>query len=139
MKLSLIVGIIIAVLLYHFVPSFQKNNTPSHVIAAIDYHNKAAAVGNKPGGLILPESDWIVIIDYYKKALAEAEQAGIADMNKHYPGFGDHFRDEFIEGLRLIISNDGTLAKTPSLLRGQLLESKFGDWYSANHDAMRKR
>jgi len=56
MRLLFIVGIVIAVVVYHFFPLSGAKNSASHVIAAINYHNKAASVGNKPG-LIIPESD----------------------------------------------------------------------------------
>jgi hypothetical protein len=67
--------------------------------------------------------------------LDEAQQADIADMNSHYPGFGDHFRDEFIEGLQLILNND-EISKASAFLRGQELMFRFGDWYEANFDAI---
>jgi hypothetical protein len=85
----------------------------------------------------MSKSDWDAITDYNKKALGEAEQADIADMNRHYPGFGDHFRDEFIEDLRLIINNDQGMTQAAPYLYSQLLVNNFGDWYVANFDAMR--
>jgi hypothetical protein len=115
--------------------------TAAHVKAAIEYHNKAAEV-LKPGEnsiQVVPRSDREAIADYDAKALAEAEQADIAAMNRHHPGYGDHFRDEFIEGLRLIVENQrsGTAASAFSSVRGQMLVDKFGDWYVANVDAIR--
>jgi hypothetical protein len=137
MRLLLIVGIVIAAAVYYFLPSSHRNPA-THVIAAIDYHNKSAATLNNSGTAIsvILQSDWEVITNYNKKALAEAEQADIANMNRYYPGFGDHFRDEFIAGLKLIIDSDNSMQKMPAFLRGQMLESNFGDWYTANHDAM---
>jgi hypothetical protein len=110
----------------------DERTSADHVIAALGYHNKAASIANKPGFVVSP-SDWDTIVSYDKRALAEAEQADIGDMNKYHPGFGDHFRDEFIEGLKLIISNsDKGLEQTAPFLRGQVLLNKFGDWYIEN-------
>ena len=67
-----------------------------HVSKAIDYANKATAIINKGGAYeIVSQSDIDAIIGYYKKALQEAEQADIESMNRHYQGFGDHFKDRF--------------------------------------------
>src|ERR1700730_16261078 len=98
MRLLFIAGIIIAVIVYHFFPlSAGSKNSASHVIAAINFHNKAALIVNKPG-LIISAADHMTMQDFNKQALAEAEQADITEMNRYYPGFGDHFRDEFIQG-----------------------------------------
>ena len=55
-------------------------------------------------------------------------------MNKWYPGYGDHFRDEFIKGLNLVVENSNTLTSLTAnaYLQGQLLMNNFGDWYIAN-------
>lgn len=110
-----------------------------HVSAAIQFHNQAASITSKIGPIIstISTQDAKSIIDLDKKALAEAKLADIADMNKRYPGFGDHFRDEFIAGLNLFI-NGFEVGDGVATLRGQILESQFGDWYQANVDGIRK-
>ena len=127
----------------HASPFSSPKGSAAHVSAAINYHTSAAAMGNKAEGMEListiPESDWQTMISYYRKALHEAQQADIADMNGDYPGFGDHFRDEFIEGLKLILDNDAGLARVPAFTRGQILMHRFGDWYEANFDAIRHK
>lgn len=118
-------------------------NSAAHVKAAIDYRNKAAAIGNRIGAggavVIMPQSDYDAIMYYDSKALAEAEQANIADMNDDYPEFGDHFRDEFIEGLRMITSHEHDNHSTTPFIQGQLLVEMFGDWYGAHLDAIRHK
>jgi len=92
------------------------------------YHNQAAKIVNK-GGMIMSAEDANQILELYKKALAEADQADIAEMNKYHPGFGDHFRDEFIAGLRLIVNSPNA---TIQQMRGQALRDRFGEWYQGN-------
>jgi hypothetical protein len=127
MRIIALIGVLIALVAY-FVWPHDGGSSASHVKAAIEYHNEAARIGNKPG-LIMASADAKQRLELYRKALAEAEQANIADMNKYHPGFGDHFRDEFIAGLRLIVNNyDSPVPQ----LQGQALEDRFGEWYQAN-------
>lgn len=118
----------------------SKGSSTAHFIAAINYHNQAAQISNKlcetNVTCTISPSDWDTIIGYDKKALVEAEQADIVDMNKHYPGFGDHFRDEFIHGLKMFIENDNWTTVGP-FLAGQMLMDNFGDWYAKNFEAIR--
>jgi hypothetical protein len=86
---------------------------------------------------VVSPADWIAIYDYDQKALSEAEQVNISDLNTHYPGFGDHFKDEFTEGLRLIVGSGRNSSDAPAFIRGQLLVHQFGDWYEAHEDAVR--
>ena len=123
--------------------SFSSNDSASHVISAIDYHNEAAAIENKAGDTggvgVISSTDWKTIYRYDEKALDEAQKADISDMNRYYPGFGDHFKNEFIEGMRIIIKNANNPQHISELIRGQVLLDRFGDWYEANESAMRSR
>jgi len=77
-----------------------RNETSAHVIAAINYYVKSMHIVKKYDGISakITESDWKKIIDLERNSLAEAEQADIDQMNRSYPGFGNHFREEFIKG-----------------------------------------
>jgi len=117
---------------------FSPSSGPvSHVSKAIDYANKVTAIINKGGAYQqIPQKDIDAIIDYYKKALQEAEQADIASMNRHYPGFGDHFRDEFIQGLHMFISSHETSDAMLSFTSQAMLD-RWGNWFSENIDGIR--
>ena len=82
--------------------------------------------------------DWDRIVDLNRKALKEAEQADIGGMNRYYPAFGDHFRDEFIRGIRLTIDNDKGWTQATPFIQGQLLVDRFGVWYRSNYPIMQK-
>jgi len=117
---------------------FSPSSGPvSHVSKAIDYANKVTAIINKGGAYQqIPQKDIDAIIDYYKKALQEAEQADIASMNRRYPGFGDHFRDEFIQGLHMFISSHETSDAMLSFTSQAMLD-RWGNWFSENIDGIR--
>ncbi|HTV30320.1 MAG TPA: hypothetical protein VMF32_21395 [Xanthobacteraceae bacterium] len=125
-RLVLLVCLGAGILLAAYLSPFSSpKDSAAHLTAAINYHNRAAAIANKAGDMgsigTIPESDWQAIVSYDRKASNEAQQADIADMNRHYAGFGDHFRDEFIEGLKLILNNSDGISKAPAFLRGQIL------------------
>ena len=132
------VGIIVAL---YWSPLLWSKHSASHVIAAINYHNEEAAIANKSCGIgavcVMSPADWNAVYSYDEKALSEARQADISDLNRHYPGFGDHFKNEFIEGLTLIVENGNNSAKGPEFIKGQFLVHRFGDWFEANEDAIR--
>jgi hypothetical protein len=121
----------------------QSKDPAAPIIAAIGYHNNAAAIANNAGGTgavkTISQADWKAIASYDKKALDEAQQVDISEMNSYYPGFGDHFKNEFFEGLRLIVDNGNEVANAPAFLKGQILVDRFGDWYEANANAIRNR
>lgn len=117
---------------------FNSDGTASHIIKSLDYANKATVVINKVGpNQQISQADMEQIINYYKKALAESKKANIEWMNQHYPGFGDHYRSEFMRGLELFIQsyekNDAIDA-----LASQALLKQWGDWYQANIDDIKR-
>jgi hypothetical protein len=134
------IGILVA---RYWSPLTPSKNSASHVSAAVTYHNKAAAIANKSGGTgvvsVVSASDWSAIYSYDERALREAQQADISDMNRYYPSYGDHFKNEFIEGLKLIVESGNNSANAPDFIRGQILEHRFGDWFEANEDAIRNK
>ncbi len=115
----------------------KSDGTVSHVSKAIDYRNKATAIINKGGPhQKISLADMEEIIGYYKKALAEAKKADIETMNKHYLGFGDHFRSEFIKGLEHFLQSYEKSDMVASIASQALLD-KFGNWYQANVNGIR--
>jgi hypothetical protein len=62
-------------------------------------------------------------------------------MNKWVPGYGDHFRDQFIKGLRIVIdhSQNATPESVAVYLHGQLMMNEFGDWYTSNLNVIREK
>jgi len=122
-------------------PKQQPGETVQHVMAALNWHNKAAEITNRTNAQGLDvhsvsNEDYAAVLDYNQKTLSEAELADIANMNQWLGGFGDHWRDEFILGEKAVIAglkgNGSARAQA-----GVALMSKFGDWYEEHLDAIR--
>lgn len=117
-----------------------RGKTASHVMKAIDYGNQAGVIvgGKDKEYSIMPKDEADVMFKSYANALAEAEMADIALMNKHFPGFGDHFEQEFIKGLKIILDShkSGDVKKA---LTGQYHIIQWTKWYDGNSDEIRKR
>lgn len=121
----------------YFVFFSPSGGSVSHISKAIEFANKATAIINKGEPYQqIPQTDINAIIDYYKKALQEAEQADIASMNRHYARFGDHFRDEFMQGLHMLIKSHEAGDAMLSIASQAMLD-RWSNWYSANFDEIR--
>jgi hypothetical protein len=119
-------------------PPSPTQEDAAHALAAIKFHLEALKI-EKAAGPAMPNEDWVMILSLEKRALSEAEQSDVSRMNSWYPEFGDHFKNEFIDGLRLIIDNAqiGTASSRTSITHGELLVDSFGDWYRSNLDGIR--
>jgi hypothetical protein len=114
-----------------------ERETTGHVYAALNWQNKAAEIMKRTSGQhTVSKEDYEMVLDYKEKALAEAELADLANMNQWLDSFGDHWRDEFIAGDRIVIAglkgNDMTRAAA-----GVELMNEFGDWYEQHLNAIR--
>jgi len=121
----------------YFVFFSPSGSSLSHFSKAIAYSNKATVIINKGRPYQqISQTDIDTIIYYYKKALQEAEQADIASMNRHYVGFGDHFREEFIQGLHMFIKSHENSDAMLSITSQAMLD-RWSNWYRANIDGIR--
>jgi len=116
----------------------SRHTATSPVAAAIKYHNRAAEILNRHHEAIgiVDDGEMQSILRYYELALASAKQAHIDDMDRAYPGFGTHFRDEFEHGLELYVDNYNAAdeAGRQKFMQAQVLIDQWGDWYSDNYD-----
>jgi hypothetical protein len=120
--------------IWPYIVFFEKRGTVSHFNNAIKYSNKATAIINKGGAnQLISQADMEEIISCYKQALTEAKKTDVESMNQHYPGFGDHFKSEFMEGLELYIKSSESGDVMTSLSSQELLD-KWGNWFDANRD-----
>ena len=118
--------------------SCAKSNI-QHFSQSIVYSNQATQLINMGESfeLISPEQ-MDEIVEYKRKAFKEARLVEIEDLNRHYPDFGNHYRDELIKGLELFIEgfeNNDNL----KILAGQMLDEKWGVWYEDNIEAIKRR
>ena len=119
--------------------SYRKALTVQHFFQSQSYALDAEDAFDKgvpKSGKLIVSIDQGVIDEAMrlkKLALAEAAKVSIEELNDRYPGFGDHYRDEFIEGLTTEVRGYER-NETLTDLRGQFLLHNWGKWYMANRE-----
>ena len=111
----------------------------SHFTKSLEYAIKSTEIANKNDGLYIKgdDSDMKLHIDLKRKALKEARKVDIEKLNKDHPNLGNHFRDEYMEGLHLYIKGYDEKGNK-DLIKGQILFDNWGIWYIANFDNIRE-
>jgi hypothetical protein len=118
---------------YEKLPNRTYSNI-EHFIKSLDYANEATKFINQGQSYELVSDDDIKkCIDLYRKALTEAKFVDVDKLNAHHPNFGNHFRDEYLQGLQLLIDSYDK-HQDQDFINAQLLLNKWGVWYSANLD-----
>ena len=113
---------------------FDSSILPNNLIDSINYVNEANKIINKVDDFtIVDPEDMDQVIDLYKKAIEEAVLVDINQLNNRLNNFGNHYRDEFIKGLKLIVEGYEKHDNT-KYMNGSLLLYKWGEWYTANID-----
>ena len=133
----LVVVSIILIPIYVFGNSSLNQNT-NHLFSSIDFSNKATAIINQSEPIdTLDYKSMEKIMGYKNQALAEAKKVDIEMLNQRLDGFGDHFNEEFMKGLEIII--EGYETNDPEkFLQGQILDDKWGVWYSNNIERIKE-
>lgn len=113
---------------------FKSSNLPNHLIASLNYANEANKIINKGDAFTLVDTEEMEqIIDLHKKAIEEAVLVDINQLNNRLNNFGNHYRDEFIKGLELIVEGYEK-HDNRKYMDGSLLLYKWGEWYTVNID-----
>ena len=87
----------------------EVDKTIEHLSLSVNYENKAIAIINKGSShSIMSIEDSEKMIEYFKKALEEANQVDTEILNLLYPSWGDRYKNEYINGLKLIIMGNET-------------------------------
>jgi hypothetical protein len=122
----------------YFVFFDKPSSNLSHFIKSINYSNEAAKLSNqgKPFESV-DKADMKKFIDLKKKALEEAKLVNIEQLNRDHPNFGNHYRDEFMKGLRLLIEGYEK-EDNGKIIEASILFDRWGDWYSSNLENIRK-
>ena len=114
------------------------SNNVGYFSNSIDLANQATRIANEGSAFELISRDDIrAMTNYYKQALKEAHKVDIEKLNQHYAGFGNHYRDEFIRGVKLFVEGFEQ-ENSKKFLESQILLDHWGTWYSNNIDEIRK-
>lgn len=109
----------------------DKTRIIKSINSSISVHN--ILKNNNP----LSDEDKERVIMHLKKALNEAEQVNIADIDHQVTGFAAHYKDEFIEGVKLLIDGFED-SHTGKSLKGAVLMEKWARWNRDNRKELGK-
>ncbi len=120
--------------------------TSYHFNSSIHCSNEAARIISTGEGLIktMSAEDYARKVERERAALREAQKVDIALLNERYPTFGDQYRDLFIKGMTKLIEGHETpddrmlIEGNWKMLQGHRLLDQWGDWYTANRDAIQR-
>jgi hypothetical protein len=112
-----------------------RGKAAAHVMKALDYANQAVILVNKESP-IMQKGESNEMFNLYARSLHEAKMVDIALMNKHFPGFGDHFEQEFIKGLEMILVSQKSW-NGEKALNGQVLITQWTKWFNIHLDEIR--
>ncbi len=115
-----------------------SNDTIEHYSKSINFANQATKISNTGEAYQqISEGEMGAMTDNYQLALAEARQVDTNKLNSMYSGLGDHYKNEFIAGIEMFI-NGFEKSDSDQFLQGQMLLSRWGDWYNQNREEIRK-
>lgn len=77
------------------------------------------------------------MVTLWEKAIEEAEKVNVDNINVYIPDFGEHYKGEFIKGLKLLIEGFKG-SDDVKKLQGAFLMDKWGIWNNKNRDIYRK-
>lgn len=118
-----------AITLFFFIGCSKESDSVEHLKKSQEYVEQANKVIYKgPDFNDINEEHCKEQITLLKKALQEAMLVDIKDLNNLYVTWGDHFKDEYIEGVKLIIEGFET-HDINKYLKGQNLYNSYSEWY----------
>lgn len=117
----------------------SKDDSITHLNKSIDLTNEGTKILNQVTAFtLMSDNQMKQYINFLKDALIEGDQVNIEKLNKDHPNFGNHFRDEYIKGIKSLISGY-ELKRDQNFVQGQLLLDSWGNWYSANFENIKSR
>ena len=103
MRRSIILTFILIPLNFSFA-QIQKESNITHFIKSINYANSGNELNNQRQPFsIIDNNEMKKSIELYRKAFEEGKLVNIDILNKDHPNFGNHFRDDYLKGLQLLI------------------------------------
>jgi len=108
----------------------RLKETIQHLSNSVDYDNKATGIINNGGAFsTMSVEDSEKMTEFLKKSLKEASLVDTELLNSKYPNWGNKYRNEYIEGLKLFIKGHENINAQYSI-EGQRKMSLYKDWFS---------
>jgi len=115
-------------------PPSRIESSKKHLVNAINASIKAFDI-LRNGKFDDDEKEKLII--QFKNGLAEATMVAIKEIDSQVPGFELHFKNEFINGMQLLIEGYEE-PDTAKKLNGGLLMDKWGKWNNENNTSLGK-
>lgn len=131
-------AIILLVVVLPLVPSLKhahskQDSTVKYFMQSIKKEQEAVKIRNAEGAYTTIGKKKIhTILDKSQDALDKATLVDINNLNHLYNHLGDHYKNEFMKGLKLFI-NGANQKASAQFIRGQSLLFQWQDWFSKNY------
>jgi hypothetical protein len=106
---------------------------------SIDLSNSATIILNKIGdeNRQWTAEEYLQVLEHQKDSLSKAVLVDIEKLNKDYKDFGNQYKNNFINGLELMIAG-WEERDNDKLMQGQILDDKWENWYTDNINNIKK-
>lgn len=130
-------GLLVAALLFLIAcePAWteaEKQNA-QYIHLAFRESQAATHLSNTVSGLVMAEDFTRIWRKHLNRAYEYAQIVDDGVLDKVHPEMRDHWRAEFLEGLRLRLLNAEPPHNPGAEIKGQALHDQFGDWWNANN------
>jgi hypothetical protein len=116
----------------------EQRQNAERVIRALEERNEATRLSNNVGPGPGERNKYIPIIAHMRQAYDHATVVEDEVLTKIHPDLKEHWKGEFIAGLRLRLSNlEGNTGDTAAEMRGSALLDAFGEWLNAHSKEIR--
>ena len=105
-----------------------------HVFSTIIISNRSFEIlKNHKADTKMSDEEIDGIVRFLEKAIEEAQKTDVDTIDREISGFGRHYRDEFIEGLKLIVTGYEN-SNFGQQIQGAVLIEKWAKWNNQNRD-----
>jgi hypothetical protein len=116
----------------------EQRLNAQNVLLALNARNEASQLSNNLGAGSGPREQFNPIVAKMRTALECANAVNDDVLDKIHPELRRYWKDKFIEGLRLRLSNlESTGGNLQAEIRGSGLLDEFGDWFMNNKNQIR--
>lgn len=140
MKIKLVLCLILGVFIISGCSSKNVNSENIKLFSeSIDLSNSATIILNKIGdeNRQLTAEEYLQVLKHQKDSLSKAVLVDIERLNKDYKDFGNQYKNNFINGLELMIAG-WEERDNDKLMQGQILDDKWENWYTDNINNIKK-
>jgi len=109
-----------------------------HVFSSIRISNRSFEIlKNHKAHTKMSEDEIDDIIRFLEKGIEDAQKTDVDNIDRQIPGFGKHYRDEFIEGLKLLKTGyeNSNFGKQ---IQGAVLIEKWAKWNNQHRDKFKE-